>query len=258
MITRALIYAIERTESRRALLKAEERYRGIFENSVAGIFQTTPEGTYLDVNPALARIYGYGSCQEMMSRISDIARLLYVNPNRRAEFIKSMQEQGVARDFESQIYRKDGSIIWISESARAVCDAAGHILYYEGMVEDITARKEAEEKLRFSEIRFRSVWQKSFEGMRLTDEQGVIIAVNPAYCQIAGLRAEELVGRPYTIVYADGRELAEMMEKYQERFAARTMESHLERRVTFRSGRTADLELSNSFIEMEEGRRCCS
>jgi PAS domain-containing protein len=78
----------------------------------------------------------------------------------------------VVQDFEAQIYRKDGSIIWISENARAVKDAQGNILFYEGMVEDITARKEAEEKLRFSEMRFRSIWQKSFEGMRLDRRAG--------------------------------------------------------------------------------------
>jgi len=101
LITRAIVHAIERTESRKALHKAEERYRGIFENSVAGIFQTSPEGTYLDINPALIRIYGYSSREEMMSKISDIARLLYVDPNRRAEFIRLMKEQDVVQDFEA-------------------------------------------------------------------------------------------------------------------------------------------------------------
>jgi sigma-B regulation protein RsbU (phosphoserine phosphatase) len=253
-ITRAVVYAIERAESRKALLKAEERYRGIFENSVAGIFQTSPEGTYLDVNPALTRIYGYGSREEMMSKISDIARLLYVNPNRRTEFIRLMKEKDVVQDFEAQIYRKDGSIIWISENARAVKDAQGHILFYEGMVEDITARKEAEEKLRFSELRFRSIWQKSFEGMRLTDEQGIMLAVNPAFCHIVGLSVEELVGRPFTVIYSPSQNVAEMMQKFQKRFAERKIETLLERHVSFRSGKTVDFELSNSFIEMEEGR----
>ena len=254
LITRAVVYAIERTESRKALLKAEERYRGIFEHSVAGIFQTTPEGRYLDVNPALCRIYGYSDREEMMAKISDIARLLYVDPNRRSEFIRLMKERDVVQDFEAQIYRKDGSIIWISENARAVKDAEGNILFYEGMVEDITARKEAEEKLRFSELRFRSIWQKSFEGMRLTDEQGIILAVNPAFCQIVGLPAEELVGRPYTAIYAATADVADMMQKYQKRFAEKKIETLLERHVAFRSGKTVDIELSNSFIEMEEGR----
>jgi PAS domain S-box-containing protein len=254
LVTRALIYAIERTESRRALLKAEERYRGIFENSVAGIFQTSPEGTYVDVNPALTRIYGYASREEMMSKISDIARLLYVDPNRRTEFVRLMKEKGVVQDFEAQIYRKDGSVIWISEHARAVKDAQGNILFYEGMVEDITARKEAEEKLRFSELRFRSIWQKSFEGMRLTDEHGTMLAVNPSFCQIVGLPAEELVGRPFTAIYSSTEDVAEMMQKYQTRFADKKIETLLQRHVAFRSGKVVDVELSNSFIEMEEGR----
>jgi sigma-B regulation protein RsbU (phosphoserine phosphatase) len=148
LVLRAIIYAMERAEAKKAAQTAQEKYRSIFENSVSGIFQTSPEGRYLNVNPALARIYGYGSTEELMSRISDIARLLYVDPNRRAEFIKLMQEQGVVKDFESQIYRKDESVIWIAENARAVRNAEGKIEYYEGMVEDITLRKEAEERER--------------------------------------------------------------------------------------------------------------
>lgn len=254
LITRAIIYALERTESKKAVIKAEEKFRSIFENSVSGIFQTTPEGTYLNVNPALARIYGYSSQEELMSRISDIGRLLYVDPSRRSEFVRLMQAQGVVRDFESQIYRKDGSVIWISENARAVSDAKGKIQYYEGTVDDITARKEAEEKLRFSETRFRSVWQNSSDGMRLTDELGIILAVNPSFCHIVGMRQDELIGRAYTVIYSESEDLAEMMQRYQQRFAERKIDSQLERQVTFRSGRTVDVELSNSFIELEEGR----
>ncbi len=254
LITRAIIYAMERMESRRALLRAEGKYRGIFENSIAGIFQTSPDGRYLDVNTALTRIYGYESRHELMSKVSDIGRLLYVDPRRRAEFVRLMQAKGTVQDFESQIFRKDGSIIWISESARAVRDAENNIVYYEGMVEDITARKEAEEKLRFSETRFRSVWQNSSDGMRLTDEHGIVLAVNPSFCRIAGLPAEELVGRPYTAIYSTQEDIADMIQKYQQRFAERRIENQLERHVIFRSGRTVDVELSNSFIEMEEGK----
>jgi sigma-B regulation protein RsbU (phosphoserine phosphatase) len=254
LITRAILYAIERTDAKKAAVRAEEKFRSIYENSVSGIFQTTPQGQYLSVNPALARIYGYNTAEELMTYISDIGRLLYVNPARRAEFIRLMQEQGMVRDFESQIFRKDGSVIWISENARAVRGASGAIEFYEGTVDDITARKEAEEKLRFSETRFRSVWQNSSDGMRLTDELGIILAVNPSFCQIVGVPAEQLLGRAYTVIYSETEDLAEMMQKYQQRFAERRIDSQLERQVTFRSGRTVDVELSNSFIELEEGR----
>lgn len=254
LITRAIIYAIERTEARKAILKAEEKYRGIFENSISGIFQTTPEGRYLSVNPALTRIYGYNSPEELISGMTDIGRLLYVQPNRRAEFVRIMQENGIVQNFESQIYRKDGSVIWISENSRAVYDAGGKIVYYEGMVEDITARKEAEEKLRFSENRFRSVWDSTFDGMRLTDENGIVLAVNPSFCRTVGLPAGELLGKPFTTIYSGTRDATELMRRYRERFDKREIDIQLERRVTFSTGKTVDLELSNSFIESAEGR----
>jgi sigma-B regulation protein RsbU (phosphoserine phosphatase) len=254
LITRAVLYAIERTEAKRAVLQAEQRYRGVFENSIAGIFQTSPEGAYLDVNPALIRIYGYENREDLMSSIKDIARLLYVDPNRRSEFIKLMQAGDVVHDFESQIYRKDESVIWISENARAVRDEHGKIIYYEGMVEDITARKEAEEKLRFSELRFRSIWEKSFDGMRLTDEAGNMLAVNPAFCQIVGATAESLLGRPYTSIYSETDNLRDMLETYQQRFKNKKIENQFERHAILSNGKAVDVELSNSLVEVEEGR----
>jgi PAS domain S-box-containing protein len=123
----------------------EIKYRSIFENAVEGIFQTSPAGQYLSVNPALARIYGYPSVTDLMMGVSDISRQLYVDPDRRRQFVAIMAQSGTVEGFESQIYRRDRSIIWISECARAVRDENGTLLYYEGTVEDIHRRKEAEE-----------------------------------------------------------------------------------------------------------------
>ena len=254
VISRAIIYAMERMEAKRAVFKAEEKFRGIFENSVAGIFQTSPEGTYLSVNPSLARIYGYDSAEALMTGLTDIGKRLYVDTHRRAEFVTLMQKDGVVKDFESQIYRKDGSIIWIAENARAVRDGRGKIIYYEGMVEDVTARKEAEERMHSSEKRFRSVWQNSSDGMRLTDAQGTILAVNPSYCRITGMESVEMLGRPFTVMYSEVEGLTDMMQTYQKRVAEKKIENQIERHVVFRSGKAVDLELSNSFIELEEGK----
>jgi diguanylate cyclase (GGDEF)-like protein/PAS domain S-box-containing protein len=124
-----------------ALRDAEAKYRGIFENAIEGIFQTAPDGRYLDANPSLARIYGYESPDELIQSFTNIGRQLYVDPLRREHFVLLMQQHGAVWNFESQIYRKNGSIIWISENARPVLDDAGTLLYYEGTVEDITARK---------------------------------------------------------------------------------------------------------------------
>jgi PAS domain S-box-containing protein len=130
-----------------AVRQAEQRYRSIFEHCVIGIFQTTPEGQYLGANPALARMYGYNSPAELIGALTDISRQLYVKPGRRDEFLKLLREHGKVIDFESQIYRRDKSVIWILESARLVRDeASGEVLYYEGMVQDITQRKLAEEE----------------------------------------------------------------------------------------------------------------
>ncbi|NEP13352.1 MAG: urea ABC transporter substrate-binding protein [Symploca sp. SIO2C1] len=137
----------ERQQALEAQRQAEANYYSIFENAVEGIFQTTPDGHYLSVNPALARIYGYQSPEELMENITNIQEQLYLNPSRRSLFSLLLQDNGTVVDFESQIRRKDGSITWISENARAVRDNEGNLLYYEGTVEDITKRKQAEEAL---------------------------------------------------------------------------------------------------------------
>jgi len=128
-----------------ALRKAEEKYRLIFEDAIEGIFQTTPDGKYLSANPALARMYGYDSPEELMKSVSDIGRVVYVDPGRRNDFKRLIEIQGFVELFEYEVYRKDRSKIWLCENARAVRDATGAILYYEGTVEDITQRKRVEE-----------------------------------------------------------------------------------------------------------------
>ncbi|WP_017719113.1 EAL domain-containing protein [Kamptonema formosum] len=136
-----------RVQAEVALRQAEQKYRSIFENAVEGIFQTTPDGRYLTANPMLARIYGYDSPAELISTLTDIQRQLYADPNRRLQFMRLLQEDDAVWDFESQVYRKDGSVIWISENARAIRDARGELLGYEGTVADITGRKQAEIEL---------------------------------------------------------------------------------------------------------------
>jgi two-component system, sensor histidine kinase and response regulator len=143
LVTLQDVTALKRTELE--LRDAEEEYRSIFENAIEGIFQSTAEGSYLSVNPALARMFGYDSPDEMMSTVTHIGRQLYVQLGRRGDFTSLILEQGAVSDFESEVYRRDGSSIWISERCRAVRDGDGKLLYYEGTAEDITARRGAEQ-----------------------------------------------------------------------------------------------------------------
>ncbi|MBD2041841.1 adenylate/guanylate cyclase domain-containing protein [Microcoleus sp. FACHB-672] len=141
----------ERKQAEEALQQAEERYRTIFENATEGIFQTTSDGQFLSANPALARIYGYSSTEALVEDIRDINQQIYIDATRRAEFIAAIEKDNAVAEFESQIYRKDGNIIWISENARTVRDPTGNLLYYEGTVVDITYRKVAQEALRYQQ-----------------------------------------------------------------------------------------------------------
>ena len=146
----AFTVGIDITERRRAeeaLRQAEAKYRSIFENAIEGIFQIAPDRRYISANPALAKIYGYDSASELIDSFNSVRRLPYVDSNRSAEFAQLLQEQDTVLGFESQVYSKDSSIIWISENARAIRDQAGVLLYYEGTVEDITERKQIEAAL---------------------------------------------------------------------------------------------------------------
>ena len=139
----------ERQQATEALRVAEAKYRSIFENVTEGIFQTSPDGRFLSANPALARILGYGTPEDLMQRVTDIRNQLYIDPKRRDDFIHAIANSGAVSDFESLAYSTGGNVIWISENARAVYDEHGQILYYEGTVQDITTRKIVAEALRY-------------------------------------------------------------------------------------------------------------
>lgn len=139
-----LLVARDITQQKRVeadLRMAETKYRNFFENAVVGIFQTSPEGRYLCVNSTLARMHGFDSPAEMIESLTDIGQQLYVDSDRRQAFIQSLQSQDAVFSFESEVYCKDGSTIWVSENVRAVHDSNGNLLYYEGISTDITAQK---------------------------------------------------------------------------------------------------------------------
>ncbi len=133
--------------SEEMLLQSEEKYRSITENTLNGIYQTTKDGKFLMANPAFLNMLGYASFEEMAASINDITRQIYVNPEDREHIKQVLEKEENIRGFETQFYKKDGSKIWVSINMRNVRDAAGTFLYYEGIDEDITHRKLAEQSL---------------------------------------------------------------------------------------------------------------
>jgi sigma-B regulation protein RsbU (phosphoserine phosphatase) len=194
-LERSIRYAIERHRMDLALLEAEERYHSVFDHLVEGIFQTTPAGRYLMANAALARIYGYSSPEELIQGLTDIRGRLYVEEGRRDEFIRLMQEHDTITRFESPVYRKDGSVIWISENCRAIRDSRGRLLYYEGTVEDITQRRQAEEKVHASEALYHSLVETLPQNILRKDPQGRFTFANQQFCKILGRPLEDIVGK---------------------------------------------------------------
>lgn len=140
--------AVQRRQAEEAVRRAESQYRGIFENALEGLYQTTAGGRFLRANRALARMCGYDTAEELLHAINDIGHQVYVDRTRRQEFLKLIEDRDEVTDFESEIYRRDGARIWVSESVRVIRNSAGEIVRFEGVAIDITQQREAAAALR--------------------------------------------------------------------------------------------------------------
>ncbi|HEY9652999.1 MAG TPA: PAS domain S-box protein, partial [Coleofasciculaceae cyanobacterium] len=161
----------ERASTEESLRLSEAHYRRLFENAMEGIFQTAPDGKFLRANPALASILGYDSPEELMANLTDIAHQLYVEPQRYQELIQQLQVENAVLGFESQIYRRDGEVSWISETIRTVRDNHGEIVYYEGTLQDITERKHVQDELLQKYEQLESKVDERTEALRATNRQ---------------------------------------------------------------------------------------
>ncbi len=201
-----------RKETEDALRNAEARYRSIFENATEGIFRTTPEGRILIANPALARMFGYQSPQEMMSSVADVGRQIYVSLEKRAEMKRLLLEQGTIRGFEEENYRKDGSIISVSLNAHVVYDASGAVQYFEGTIQDITERKRAEAQVAM----LAHAVESTAEMICITDLEDRFTFVNRAFWQAYGYTEAEILGKTPDILFSPNNPptlLSEILEQ---------------------------------------------
>lgn len=177
----------ENRRAQEALRRSEEEYRGIYDNAMMGIFQSTPAGRYLRANAALAAIYGYSSPDELTRTITNIGEQLYVDPEDRKRCMKYLNENDAMHGCEMQLYRKDGSTIWISMNVRVVRNPDGSPAYYEGIVEDIVERRRVQDALRWKTALLEAQVNTSIDGILVVDENQKRLITNQRFVDLWGI-----------------------------------------------------------------------
>lgn len=174
------------------LLESEERYRTLFDRVPVGLYRSTPSGEAVDYNRAIAQMLGYaGRVGELLAIETDD---LYVHPEDRVRWQALMEREGIVREFETQLYKRDGSSIWVNDTARVVRDDQGQALYYEGSVEDITDRKRFEEEILHQKEYYEALFINNPVAVVTADLNGTIVTWNPAAEKLFGYSQEEVVG----------------------------------------------------------------
>jgi PAS domain S-box-containing protein len=175
-----------------ALQVSEAKYRSLFENSVEGIFQTTPEGRFISANPALAKLFGYDSSQELMEEITDIGRQHYVNLQDRETYRNIIETEGIVEGYEVQLLNKDGKPVWASLNARAVRDDEGSVIYYEGTLENITERKRAQEEIIRERMKLQTLSDNAPFGMAFIDKENHFTYINSKFTEQFGFDLSDI------------------------------------------------------------------
>ncbi len=184
-----------------ALQDVERKYSNIVQHAVEGIYQTTPEGRIIRANKSLARILGYNSLEDLLAEAPNVSQRTYLHPERRAELLQRVEQEGQYTDQEFELVRRDGSHIWVSDNSRVVRGKDGKIEYYEGAIQDITPRKQAEEALAQSEEKYRTLVDMSQDGVFLS-EHGALVYANHALAAMLGYRPEDMSGLTFVKLLA--------------------------------------------------------
>lgn len=187
-----------RSLAERRFAEAEESYRKLFDSSIDGIYVTTPEGRLLNANPALARMMGYDTPQELIEGVTDVARAIYLDPSLRNEYQERMARDGMVREFEYQVRQRDGTVLWLSDSATTVRDEAGNVVRYEGVVRDITNQKRAEDEVAEGRRRLQEVIDTVPAVINLKDMQMRYVLMNRYMANIFNIEPEDAIGRTTT------------------------------------------------------------
>jgi PAS domain S-box-containing protein len=231
----------ELVDERTAELKAsEERYRSLFDGVPIGLYRTTPEGQVLDANMAMAQMAGYSNRTEVME-MQNTAEV-YVDSDDRSRWQALMEKEGVVRDFEARFQRADGEIVWLSDTARAVRDDQGNVLYYEGSLEDITERKKYEEEIRRQKDYYESLFVNSPVAIVTADLDANVVSWNPRAEMLFGYSQAEAVGRNVDDLVAKDSSIVNEAHKYTDQLR-REGRVQTSTKRTRKDGTLVDVEL---------------
>jgi PAS domain S-box-containing protein len=239
--------ALERVRAEQDLRESQQRFRDLFENSPDAIFVEDLDSTVLDVNFAACLLHG-------------MTRDQLIGKNALNDLIPKSRREETHRDFQMLA---NGKLSWVEGESLTADGRTTPVEVRAGRVEyagkpalllhvrDITDRRTAETAMQSSEALFHSVWENSVDGMRLTDENGIVIAVNESYCKLNGLKAGELEGKPFTVVYAESENCEAMIARHREHFLDRATERKIQHQFTLHNGQAVNLEITDSFIEVQ-------
>ena len=248
-VSQSLAVMADVTDQRRA----EAEYRDIFNNASEGIYRTSPEGRLLRANPALVRLHGFDTEEELLTASTDLANQWYVDPADRDRITERLQREGKVENFEAEIHRcATGERIWVSENARTVRDDRGNVAYYEGTIFDITERVRKEQALARSEARFRTLYHDTPVMLHSADADGVITDVNTQWLRQLGYARDEVIGHRVTDFFTDAsRKRAE--RSYMPVLMAEGSADELEFRLRRKDGEIREVLLSSSVVRDEHG-----
>jgi PAS domain S-box-containing protein len=208
---RLLLEQTRRQQAEEALRESEARYRGLFEGMPVGLYRSTPEGRILDANPAMVEMLGYPEREALLAvNVIDT----FLNPGERQRWVALMERNGLVRDFETQVRRRDGRVIWVKDTARVIRDSQGQTDYYEGSLEEITERKQAEEALRRERDFAESLIKTAQTIVLILDPQGQIVRFNPYMEEISGYRLEEVQGKDWFTTFLPERDRGRIQELF--------------------------------------------
>ena len=249
-----LIFSLTRDITERKKSKEEiSKLSHAVESSGEIIFITDTEGIIIYINPTFTKIYGYGK-DEIIGKVTPrILKSGKTNPDLHDLFWKTLL---TGNSIKSEVINrtKNGNEIYVEGTADPMLNGKGEVTGFLAVQRDITERKRAENALMFSESRFRNVWEQSNDGMRLTDENGIIVAVNKAFCKLVDLTEEELIGKLYYIIYKkDEFERLNSLKLYKKIFSEHKIHRHWHEYLQLHNGKELFLYVTFSFLEFKEG-----